>query len=774
MADLLKDSRFGNIAKDPKFRSMPKSKRKIKIDERFRPMLTNKEFCVKYKFDKRGRPVNQSSAENLRKYYGGSSDDDTDDNEDHKSQDADDSELESDNEQIESDNSEKSDKLQEKNELKQSNKLKTETTKKARRKLKKKTETKNEADSNEHDSDDDDDDNEVDGDEDDDDDENKDKVQQNKNETKNRDSNTTQKLKDLSVDYARGHANLYSDSSSSEEDESEASDLENIIHKWGELDNDAEEINETTTRLALCNMDWDRIRAVDIMALVISFLPPGGLVKSVTIYPTEFGLERMKEEELKGPIEITEDKKIEEEDDNNTDDEDSAIQKEKIRLYQLKRLQYYFALIVLDSKETAEAIYRALDGFEYESSSNKMDLRVITDDRVFDQEPKEVCDKYPDSTNYKPRLFTTKAMQQVKCASTWDETSFERQEIAEKMNKGRIDEINHDDISKYVATSSSEDEPEIDNDNNLDQIKEIENNQSKKKNKNDIAIYKLLLQQNAENEKKKKKSDIDFECEWGMREENDLKENTEKLVKKKIDEKEKEKLTPFDKYKLKIQEKKKAKKLKKKQLKNKTGNGSDSEDSIPSDVDMNDPYFKEEMMMNMKPNKAKNKKSKKNAVDSDDEAKKQENAELELLLLDKEDDKLKNHFDMNKIEQNEALSKSKKKRLMKKNKGNNSEFEDKFEINVEDPRFTAVYDSPDFHIDPTDPHFRNTKGTELIRKEKFKRQGQKISNHNNDNNIPVEEPPVKRPKNTKSLDDDVNALVKRIKSNTKNISQKIK
>ncbi|KAG8042449.1 hypothetical protein G9C98_005083 [Cotesia typhae] len=759
MADLSKDSRFGNIAKDPKFRSMPKSKRKIKIDERFRPMLTNKEFNVKYKFDKRGRPVNQSSAENLRKYYGGSSDDDTDDNEDNESQDGDDSELESDNEQIESDNSEKSDKLQEKNELQKSSKLKTEATKKARRKVEKKTETINEDDS------DDDDDNEV----------NEDKIQKNKIETKNKDSNTTQKLKDLSVDYARGHANLFSDSSSSEEDDSEASDIEDIVHKWGELDNDAEEINETTTRLALCNMDWDRIRAVDIMALVISFLPPGGLVKSVTIYPTEFGLERMKEEELKGPIEITESKKIEEEDDNNTDDdEDSAVQKEKIRLYQLKRLQYYFALIVLDSRETAEAIYRALDGFEYESSSNKMDLRVVTDDRVFDQEPKEVCDKYLDSANYKPRLFTTKAMQQVKCASTWDETSFERQEIAEKMNKGRLDDINHEDIAKYVATSSSEDEPEIENDNNLDKVKEIENNQSKKKNKNDISIYKLLLQQNAENEKKKKKSDIDFECEWGMREENDLKENTEKLVKKKIDEKEKEKLTPFEKYKLKVQEKKKAKKLKKKQLKNKTGNLSDSDDdSIPSDVDMNDPYFKEEMI-NMKPNKAKNKKSKKNAVDSDDEEKKQENAELELLLLDKEDDKLKNHFDMKKIEQNETLSKSKKKRLMKKNKGNNSEFEDKFEINVEDPRFAAVYESPDFHIDPTDPHFRNTKGTELIRKEKFKRQGQKISYHNNDNNIPVEEVPVKRSKNTKSLDDDVNALVRRIKSNTKNISQKIK
>ena len=33
---------------------------------------------------------------------------------------------------------------------------------------------------------------------------------------------------------------------------------------WGELDKDAERTEEATSRLAVCNMDWDRVDAQDI------------------------------------------------------------------------------------------------------------------------------------------------------------------------------------------------------------------------------------------------------------------------------------------------------------------------------------------------------------------------------------------------------------------------------------------------------------------------------------------------------------------------------
>ena len=89
-----------------------------------------------------------------------------------------------------------------------------------------------------------------------------------------------------SIDYARGEGNLYSDSSS--EEESEENEEENkegeYFDKWGELDGDAETTEEETARLAVCNMDWDRVGAEDIFLALSSFCPAAGSVTGVEIF----------------------------------------------------------------------------------------------------------------------------------------------------------------------------------------------------------------------------------------------------------------------------------------------------------------------------------------------------------------------------------------------------------------------------------------------------------------------------------------------------------
>lgn len=65
----MEDKRFTHIAKDPKFRRIPKAQSKIKIDRRFQSMFTDKKFQVKYSTDKRGRPVKHHSKEDLKRYY---------------------------------------------------------------------------------------------------------------------------------------------------------------------------------------------------------------------------------------------------------------------------------------------------------------------------------------------------------------------------------------------------------------------------------------------------------------------------------------------------------------------------------------------------------------------------------------------------------------------------------------------------------------------------------------------------------------------------------
>ena len=69
MDKVKKDPRFAHIAKDPKFRRMKVSQRKVQIDKRFEGMFNDKSFKLKYSVDKRGRPMQKSTNEDLRKYY---------------------------------------------------------------------------------------------------------------------------------------------------------------------------------------------------------------------------------------------------------------------------------------------------------------------------------------------------------------------------------------------------------------------------------------------------------------------------------------------------------------------------------------------------------------------------------------------------------------------------------------------------------------------------------------------------------------------------------
>lgn len=59
--------------------------------------------------------------------------------------------------------------------------------------------------------------------------------------------------------------------------------------------------SDETQRLAIVDLDWDKIRAVDILAVLRSFLAKGQSIKAVTVYPSDFGLEKMKEEAAIGP-----------------------------------------------------------------------------------------------------------------------------------------------------------------------------------------------------------------------------------------------------------------------------------------------------------------------------------------------------------------------------------------------------------------------------------------------------------------------------------------
>lgn len=301
------------------------------------------------------------------------------------------------------------------------------------------------------------------------------------------------------VDRARGEGVSLSesDSDSSSDSDSDSDDSETGIvydeeaeESEVELEEGKPEEGEPSASFAVVNLDWDNVRAVDLMVTFQSFVPKGGSIKSVTIYPSQFGKEQMQREEIEGPSrelfkskkkkkkhesdesddevdmnnvesmrKIT--KKLYEEEDGTEDYDSKAL-----RRYQLQRLRYYYAVVHCDSVSTAENIYKNCDGTEYESTANIFDLRYIPDGVTFeDDEPKDQCDTLP--TNYKPSAaFVTDALQHSKVKLTWDETPKERLAVSSRpFSQKEIDEM---DFKAYLASDSdSEDEKSLNKYKNL-------------------------------------------------------------------------------------------------------------------------------------------------------------------------------------------------------------------------------------------------------------------------------------------------------------------
>uniref|UniRef100_A0A5S6PMN7 ABTAP, putative n=2 Tax=Brugia malayi TaxID=6279 RepID=A0A5S6PMN7_BRUMA len=228
--------------------------------------------------------------------------------------------------------------------------------------------------------------------------------------------------KEIKIDLARGNGNI----TSSDEDSSsewEMDEEENETHDWGETDRDARRVEWASRRLALCNMEWDRISATDIFVMISSFKPPApAAIRSVTIYKSDFGQKRLEEEERMGP-KLTKLKKPVE----DTEEMDE-ITREAMRAYQLERMRYYYAIIECDGVETASCLYEACDGVEFESSAVRLDLRFVPDEMIFENNSvkERVTEEDINLNAFKPKNFESAALSKSSAKLTWDETDPER------------------------------------------------------------------------------------------------------------------------------------------------------------------------------------------------------------------------------------------------------------------------------------------------------------------------------------------------------------
>ena len=89
-----------------------------------------------------------------------------------------------------------------------------------------------------------------------------------------------------------------SDSSDSDSDSSD--DGENLMvedsREAARVEHDILPEGAETSRLAVCSLNWDRMSAVDVLAVLQSFCPSKGLVRTVAVYESDYGAQKLAEE----------------------------------------------------------------------------------------------------------------------------------------------------------------------------------------------------------------------------------------------------------------------------------------------------------------------------------------------------------------------------------------------------------------------------------------------------------------------------------------------
>jgi len=517
------------------------------------------------------------------------------------------------------------------------------------------------------------------------------------------------------------------DSSSSSEDESdgnstsssesgEEEDYEAVGHTVLNPLDDNDEASElifdhASRHVAILNLDWSNMRAMDILVMLSSFAKTAGDVRSISIYPSNFGLEQMRKEDASGPSGIwkkkteLDDEKNKDEEEENTDEdiahEEDDIDLVKLRSYEASKLRYYFAVAEFGSSKALDHVYEELNGEEFEHSSVAIELRLIPtkedlNEIITDRDVKEKA-SLPIPSNYNPPDFILDALQYTKVKCTWDEDDLTRRQ---KLTTAPTNDQDYDDLRAYLASDNSSDEEE-------QSISSSDEAAPKSTSSTANTFRKLLgLAHSSDESEQENDGDGDGEVQEQGNKQFSYVPEKKQILEQKIQDKaiskqieqEKKELTPWDKYLLKRKEKRRERRQanKAKRYKNDSDDDDDDDDDqVQEETNNNNTTSKEE---------------------------------LELLLAG--DDKEEQNKDFNMRQLIKLQTKKSKKKNKKTTEEATTTSGQEFEINVDDTRFKSLFDGTDdrFGIDKTSTNFKPTVSMKMILNEQSTRRKKRRKN----------------------------------------------
>lgn len=241
-----------------------------------------------------------------------------------------------------------------------------------------------------------------------------------------------------------------------EEDDSEEADEDHQSSSAWKVTQEDVPKGDATRRLAVMGCDWDHVAAGDLMVMFRTYLSTArsksqaGNVTRISVYPSDYGLQRAEREAVEGPL-------IADEMPNSSfDDDNQEAQQEALRRYQMDRTKYFWALVECDSESTAAWLYDEMDGIEADGiCPATLDLRFVPEELVPPHEATSVATEIPKKFSGPAMLRSATGHTKVKC--TWDEAPPQRRKDLMKKRFSAA-ELADMDLRDYLASSSDESE----------------------------------------------------------------------------------------------------------------------------------------------------------------------------------------------------------------------------------------------------------------------------------------------------------------------------
>ena len=424
--------------------------------------------------------------------------------------------------------------------------------------------------------------------------------------------------------------------------------------------------NAETARLALKGLVWETLKAKDVFAIMTSFLSKGNILE------TEKPVARVRifQSEF-GKEKMQRDKERGAPYDAK-DPED--IRHAKYRAWLREKSMYFFAIVDCEDKVVADRIYEEFDGTDVSWAIDGMQISFVPDDLVIPGEPTDTCEEFP--KRYTPPAAFKNYLQTTTVDETaWDEDPPDRTRFFKKLFTEK--EVLEMEYKNYVKVSSDEEESSVE------------------------AIAEFELPEFARDRADEEAESV-FDASGNVVTAASLTEDNLEVYRKRLLEGVDSEDADSDSEDIRLV-----------QEKAESTDVSDSEEMrrafAAHDMGIEEPEAVDAAEGKGEGDGRKRKRFPLVGQElSEEEEEEEDEKPVAPPSSDSEDD-----FKM------KGPKRGKKKAKRRRDQ------QDTFNLDTEDPRFQAVYEEPEFALDPTSPEFRNNQATQTMLKTKKKRRVKK-------------------------------------------------